>query len=196
MIAILDCPEQIVMRKEEDFSHLWSGRWSGWGSAVPDLEARRRWRCICVLAGGQRWWRRWLSEEDLEMQTKVSWCAFIWIYLDTSCSPGASVFAELVSTMYLHFLLLIRVGSDDFAIVNTKVLDYGLITYIIIALQENIFGMLNNNQTAKKWKKLHKYPLFSSMYLKPYCRFSIYTWSNQITLTKTALARTTGVVFV
>lgn len=57
-------------RGTEEFSHLWSWRWSEWGLAVPDVEARRRWRCICVLAGGQWWWQRWLCEEHLEKQTK------------------------------------------------------------------------------------------------------------------------------
>ena len=44
--------------------------------------------------------------------------------------------------MHIHLnLLLIRVVSDYFemyAVLNTKVLNYRLITYIIIALQENI----------------------------------------------------------
>lgn len=63
-------PETIAGR----FLHRWSGRLSGSGAALPDLEARTLWHHIGDQAGDCRWWPMRPCVEALE-EPMWSYCA-------------------------------------------------------------------------------------------------------------------------
>lgn len=87
--------------EEVQIRHRWSGRLSGSGAALPDLEARRPWHHICVPAGDRQCWRTRLCVEALEKPMKscyrcqeidfiFSICNLWWMGLSYSAFFGQS----------------------------------------------------------------------------------------------------------